>query len=394
MTRRWSFHSILLTIAHKMTTYTDYQIFALDSNLDRIGLIEQWDRLEIALRFNDLGSFAFESPISLLDTGWLEFGGGVEIMRNGSFLMQGIFLGFDEDDGEKKQVITCWGADKMFWLSARLAYPVVTGPPFTSSAYDSRTGYAGDVMIDFVDYNAGANASGARPVSGLGVATKLGVGTSLTQRARFENLLELCQEIALKGGDIGFYFDSGFDFTPYAPTDKTASIIFSKELGNLTRYQRKIKMPQSNYIVAGGGGEGTSRTFVTVNDSASITNYGRIEWFYDYRNAADTTQLTDAANGKLETFAEQIAIEIWPIEITNMMYGANYNLGDKVTVVLPSQTIQDKIREVKLMVTPTTQEVVTPVIGTPGSRSEQGGAANIYARTKALATRLNLLERR
>jgi len=377
-----------------MTEYKDYQIFILDSTLTRVGYVESWEKLDMTLRFNDVGTFAFDAPISLVDSGLLEFGGGIEVMRNGSFLFQGLFLGFDEDDGEKTQIVTCWGADKSFWLKARLAFCDPAGPPFTTQAYDSRTGYAGDLLIDYVDYNLGANAQATRRVSGLSVDTKLGIGSSFTQRARFEQMLELCQEIALKGGDIGFYFDQDFVFTPYLPSDKTGSVKFSKELGNLTRYKRRVAFPDANYIVAGGSGELTSRAFVVVNDSTSITNYGRLEYFYDYRNAGDTTQLTEAANAKLLTFSENVSVEIWPIELQSMAFGTDYELGDKVTVVIPSQTIQDVVREISITITKGAQEQIVPVIGTAGSRGSNGQAANIYARTNALAKRLNLLERR
>jgi len=374
--------------------YKDYQLFAIGSDLKRIGLIEGWTKLDVYLRFNDVANFAFDAPIDLIDTGWLEFGGGVEIMRNGQYLTRGIFLGFDEENGENNQTVTPWGADQLFWIKSRLAYPVVTGPPFTSQAYDSRTGAAGDILIDYVDYNAGPNATGARQITGLTMGTKLGVGSSFTQQARFENLLELCQEIALKGGDIGFSISDAAVFASYLPSDKSGSVKFSKELGNLLKYKRKVEMPKANYIVAGGQGEGTARTFIVANDSASETAYGRVEWFYDYRNAADSTQLTNAANGKLAEFSENVSVEIWPIEIQSMAYEDDYGLGDKVTVVLPSQTIVDYVREVQITLTKGKAEQIVPVIGTPGSRGNQGQAANLYARTNALAKRLNLLERR
>lgn len=379
---------------------SNYDVFLTDANSSRLGQAETYEQLSVVQRFNDLGTFSIDVDGDLIDLDWLEWGGGIQILRDGELWFSGITIGIDrnvslrrgEQSGGKKVMI--WGADYNFWLSSRLAYPVPSGPPFTSASHDERTGAAGDILLQYAQYNAGSLANTNRQWPTLSTASPLGIGKSITQRARFDILLDLCKEVALKGGDIGFRFNDT-ELEIYEPEDKTGEVFFSAELGNLERYRLRTELPVANVVIGAGTGEGTSRDVAIVENVDSQLTYGmRIEGFYDYRNADDTAQLQEGAIARLDESKAINVVEIWPLDTEGISYPTHYDLGDKVRVQLPDLVIEDVIRELHVTLRQNQAEEIVPVVGTPESRAETTAAAKLYSRARALGRRLALLEKR
>src|SRR5690606_20278260 len=134
------------------------------------------------------------------------------------------------------------------------------------------------------------------------------------------------------------------EFQVYEPTDKTSSVIFSNELKNLGSYRYKVEAPESNFVIVGGGGETEARIFRYAGDEPSRTLYGTWESFKDQRHTSNTTEVDQALYTELEEKTEETELEIQPLDISPTRYLTDYQVGDKATVVVKGERIQDIIR--------------------------------------------------
>lgn len=369
----------------------NYTFYILNSSRQPVAQIDRFERLEIVKRFNDVGQMFIDLKYDDFDVSLLDWRGGWRILRNGTIWMEGIWYIMQDDSSLSENAeLTLVGLDYMQFSSERLVLSDPAGPPYSTFSHDVRTGPAGNVIKAYVRYHMDTLAKTGRQVSGLSVQTNLGEGSTVTGRGRFDTVLELCKDLALKGGDIGFRYDST-KFVTYVPEDKTGSVKFSRELGNLISYRRRVERPKGNYIVAGGSGEGTARAFSEIGDATSIAKFGRIEWFYDYRNAGGVAELYSAITGKLEEQAEKVSIEIEVRDTEGVQYGRDYEVGDRVVVSLPGLTYSNIIREVKIVLDGK-QESVHPVIGSPGARALRLLNSQ-FAHQKSLIERLSQVER-
>lgn len=346
-----------------------------DPDLSVVAEASDYASLDLTLRFNEVSSWVLDLPADSMAARELEWGGGIIVRRGGTTVLSGpvteIERSWDIRTGDR---IVATGVDDLVWLFRRLALPVPGGPPYTASAYDTRSGAAETVMRQYVDFNAGPSAVVARRVPGLTVPATAGLGTAITEKARFDNLLALLQRIALAGGDLGFRIvqaGAALPFDVYAPTDKTASVIFSKELGNLRGYRYKDSTAGANYVVAAGQGELTARTFRESGDAASIAMYGRIEEFRDARDTNDNAVLDQRIADTLLEKSDQRDLVVAPVDTDAISYLASYQLGDRVTVRAGEVTIQDIVREVRITLNQS-GEMVVPTVKSPGKKRAFG----------------------
>lgn len=347
-------------------------------------------------------------PADVDIAGDILFGQGIIVERNNQIILSGPITDIDYQWDANANAFNLGGVDDTSVLFDRLAPPVSSGPPYSASAYDVRTGIASTIMRQYVDVNAAAGAVLSRQVPGLilGTPDPL-VGSSVTGRARFDNLLALLQSLALAGGDLGFRVvqsetTAEIIFQVYQPSDKTASVIFSPQLGNLRAFRYTAKAADVNYVVVGGGGEGTARTFYEQGDFDSIEYFNRrIEQFRDRRDTSVSGELIQTANEELANGAARTSLQITPIDTEGLAFVSDYSLGDKVTVVAngakrgrtvpPSVTIQDIIREISISVNQD-GETIEPSVGTPES-----GRRDLFALFDRIArseSRIDSLERR
>ena len=346
---------------------TEYAIYLLDQDRNRIAQVEHFRRATFIKRFNDLGSWALELDVDSDEFSLLDWMCGIEILRDEEAFMEGYYFGFDESGIEPGvDTTTILGPDLMMFLATRVAVTDPAGPPYSTFEHDVRTGAAGDIIKEYVTYNAGPLAAATRRWSPLAVAAANGIGETITGRARFDNLLALCQKLALDGGDIQFHF-SGTTFDCKVLTDKTSSIIFSRDLENILNVSRRVEAPQTNYIYAGGQGEGVAREFFEVQDSQSVLDFGRIEEFYDYRQATGE-ELYTASLGRLEEKKSKTAIEVKTVNTPSIQYGRDYEIGDIVKVIVnEDETYDHPVREVKVDLTSTGEQVSEEIVLVTGS---------------------------
>jgi hypothetical protein len=381
-----------------MATNKLYQIYVRDQYFNRVAEIDDFQSLEIKPTFNLVGAWQMVLPTDCPAAYELvKPQAGIIVVRNGVTLFSGPSNQRQRKWTMDDDSLTISGYDDMIFLQNHLSYPTPLGPPFPND-YDIRTGAAETIMKAYINANIGSSASSFRKMPVTTDADQ-GRGKSVTGRGRFQTLLDLCGSIALQGGDLGFKMiqvGNGLQFQVYQPADKTASVIFSPLLGNLLDFNYTESNPSANVVIAGGTGTGANRAFSWKDDSPSIANYGRYELFIDKRDTSDPTELANAVNEELSNSASQYNLEITPIDTDSIQFARDYNLGDKVTIVLPqpngadSEIIQDVVRQVTINITPD-GELITPTIGSADSLSRS--TVGVFKQMKKMDKRITNLER-
>lgn len=371
------------------------ELFARNAALARTGQVDDFLSLQMPLRFNRVSTWMLVLDAGSPAVPLLGNTDGLVVERDGVTLLSGPVTSVERTSEAGRTTIVISGVDDTVWLERRLALPVPSGPPYTAAAYDDKSGAAETVLRYFVDRNLGPSAIPARRLPSLTLAADLGRGTSVRGRGRFHTLLELLQPLALAGGDLGFRIvqvDSALEFQVFQPADRTASAVFSEELGNLAGYNHQEQAPPADYVYVGGQGEGATREIAEGGDSADIDVYGRIEQFRDRRDIDTAATLEQALVEALAEVGPQTALSITPIDTDAVAFGREYGLGDRVTVMLEGDPIQDVVREVVLNVTADRGEELIPVIGTPGASSPS--SLRLFARQERLVRRISQQERR
>lgn len=359
-----------------------------DSGGVRVAQVDDFTALEMVLRFNGVSSWVLDLPA---DTGpahlLREPGYGLVVERDGVVLMSGPVRETDRTWDDSGDRLTVAGVSDDVWLARRLALPV-PGGDFSLSAYDVRTGLAETVIRQYVDVNVGPSAQVDRQKVVL--SADLGRGTSVTGRARFDQLDELLRELALAGGDLGFRVvdvDGTLTFEVYVRKDRSGSAVFSPQLGNLASFQLRTSAPEGTAVYVGGDGEGSFRTVVKAESVVGAARWGLLETFVDGGASTDTAELEQKAADTLAEAAQPASLSLTPVDTDGVKFGRDYQLGDTVTVEVDGVPVVESIRQ--LTVTYGSDgEVVKPAV-TAGS----GTVLRLLERLRTTERRIGRQER-
>ncbi len=376
-----------------------YRVYVRDANRVKIGEVDDYTDLDAIIRFNKVGSFVLTVPADGAAAALLDWECGIIFQQGSTVIQSGQIasrrFAWDEDEF----VLQVAGLDDNVWIEDKVAPAVPSGPPYDSAEHDVRSGLAETVMRTYVNVNCGPGAIAARQVAGLTLAADGLRGSNVTGRARFTPLGDLLRSLALAGGDLGWRViqsGSGLSFEVYQPTDKTALIKFSPDLGNLRSYEYLEEASEANYVYCGGSGEGIARIIAEGGDNAAIARYGRrIEMFRDRRDTADAGELNQTIAEELAQRAATKELRIEPVDTEAVTFLRNYFLGDKVTLVTHGGTITDKVREVRIRLSGRSGAEIEPSVLSPGQSSVLTDPyAGIFDQVRRLKSRLGQLERR
>ncbi|MEN6522837.1 MAG: hypothetical protein ABFD14_03845 [Anaerolineaceae bacterium] len=364
----------------------NYEVYISNKAGERVAQVTAFTTLEMVRRFNTVGSWYITADAAALAE--LTTQGGIMVYRNGVLFFTGSVNAFEDVSG---LTITANGSDDLDMIAGLLALPVPGGAPYNVD-YDVRTGIAETVIKQYVNLNAGPGAISIRRVGGLTIETDNGRGGQATGRARFEKLIDLIRSLAVQGGNIGFRILAG-QFGIYIPTDKSDTIIFSKELGTLGDYRFSTKRGEENALYIGGAGTGSARTIYEMSDPTAVVDWGRREAFLDKGNTSDATELAAAGAEELAKKSGETILTITPMPTALMQPIDNYDIGDWVKAVIRGQVIKQQVREIKTTLS-STGESNELAIGTEGASTDTTGLAGIYSRMRGLDKRVNTMERR
>jgi len=382
----------------------EWKLYVRNDRNERVAELEDYSEATLTPVYNDVGTWSVRLSRKSKQAADLTTPGyGIIATRDDAVMFSGIATERHHEWNGTVDQVTVSGCTDDVWLLSRLVSPSPgeSTPPYTTQASDVRTGLASTVIRQYVNVNLAAGAVPARRKMDLLLAADPLIGASIRGEARWDsNLLEFIKPLAVSGG-VGFRVvqaGTNLEFQVYQSTDRSSTIKFSPDLGNLLAFDYSSQAPKANYVFVGASGTGTSRIIKEFSDPTSITTWGRWEGpLVNAANTSDTTQIQQSGTDALVDGQEQASLSITPWETATMRYGFDYFLGDKVTVQLegPAATgysesgyIVDILREVSIVLNQQGQ-TVTPSVGT-GDRLQIFRMFRVF---RQHARRLNNLER-
>ncbi|MEU7376533.1 siphovirus ReqiPepy6 Gp37-like family protein [Streptomyces albidoflavus] len=270
----------------------------------------------------------------------------------------------------------------------------------TSDKVRKITDSAEEIIRTLVDENCGQGALAPRRIERLLLDSPAGVGSTRTVSTRFEPLLDACRTAAATDG-LGFRTYQNGDqiyFGVYAPADRTAEARFSAGLGNLRAVSHTLAAPTATSELVQGGNNpaddpGNTRAYVEVTSGAA-TDWYRVEKFVEQSGTDDDSEgeLTQAGRLAFGNDNPQASLSMLTVDTEDLRAGRDYQLGDRVTVVLPTgMEVTDLVRAIRLEATPNEGELVTSVIGNTTDRTTN---SRLVTQVRDLARRLGHMEAR
>lgn len=373
-------------------------VYARDSNLDFTAQLDFYDQLSWVDIYNFVGSpGGWQLTVNADDMAvdYLRLNGsGITVTINGEVAFSGYKTKVERQQNADVSQYVFSGVDDSGLLAARIAHPQpgTSAPPYSSTAYDTRTGVCSTILRQYVDVNLGASAVSARKDSRVTLAADPAIGMSVTGNARYQQLDMLLNELATQAGTVGYRIrqsGSNLEFQTFAPTDLTSTVIFSIDNGTIQDYSYTSEAGTANYIYVGGGGEGVSRTIKEGYDGDSIVRWTRKESFKDQRDTTDATTLSNSITEELATGSDIASVTFTPKDLEQQKYFTDYQVGDKVTVVIDGVSFQETVRQVECTLD-ANGLTTTPTVATPNNSD----TLKLYDQIASQNKRLKLLERR
>lgn len=385
----------------------------------RIGKFEQYNRMEAIVRYCDVGTWSMDVDASLPEAKLLVEGGGIIVWAEG--LDDPLFSGPLKtisrkwDNSNPGELITFTGMTDELWLNERVIYPLPTAL-IGAQTIDRQTGAmkAAVAMGYLVRRNLGPDALADR-IHPYVTVDNLDEGPVINLSARFDVLGEYLQKIALSTG-YGYQMihnEANVRFRIFQPANRSSTVVFSPELGNLAEYGYKLSAPDAMKIIVASQGEGKDRylKMYTAPDADLDWSSFAPERFVDRRdipikrsatglpvdpttNAAVTAavllELDQAGAEAVLEASGTASLSVTPIDTETIRFGRDYQLGDIVSVSIGGVSLTDVLREVRLIDSIGEGARVHPVVGT----ADASETPYLYKKIKQLETAIKRLEAR
>jgi len=320
----------------------------------------------IVPRLNDVGSWKLSLPATVVNEEGIRVphkmcaelrkpGAGIIVTTpHGRFLSgptdEPSFSATNDDDPFGTWSFT--GVSDLIHLDDALAYgdPAKYSLTTQDAANDTRTGPAETLVLGYVSRNIGPAAVTERRRAGLTVATSAGRGPTVTKAPRFQNLLELVQEI-LTGTTLAIHALQTGDALNISVTegrDLQKFVRFDFDNNQVTKTEYSFSGPQLTDVIVAGKGEGTARAMLRRGVSAE--GWGRrIERFVDQRNTDVVAELQQTGDEELADAAEKrTAFQIVPNTSLVDSIDGGLKLGDIVSVIVHGDQVPVPITSLPL----------------------------------------------
>jgi len=334
---------------------------------------------------------------------------GVVIRRPGTSGV--VFSGFATDfyltqggDAGLRSVVTVVGQSDEVELTD-LVYPSnAAAQDISSSAlstqsvdYSTLSGPAETILLSLVSANIGPSAlTTRRRKSFLSIPTTSSRGSTVNIKARFDPMLDVLDQICERGG-IAYRVVQGnpgtLNLSIYVPTVRDdARFVVGSSLDRVEIVGRSRRLSE---VIVAGSGIGTARQFTRRGSTVSGSTLGRRAAFVDQRQTADLAELQQAGDEELARAAAVAGFRLYPSSTEFLVFGRDYNLGDRVTVALAdgSVTVTDVVRQVSVEHDPARSAYRGRVVPTVG-RLDPDDAPELNTQVRSLTRRLNAVERR
>lgn len=342
----------------------DLTIEVRDANFRRVGQLtpENLVGFSAVLMKNGVGSWKVTLPVGYaLAEELRKPDAGIIVTAAGETLISGptmsVLTQLSQEDPVGTYEIS--GVDDSVVLTERLAYPTPSTADvmLQTVAFDERTGPAETVIKGYVNANLGPSAPVARRISNLTILPSTGMGVTVDGAARFESLQELLTGFADLSG-LGFTIEQvgdNLEFKVYEPVDRSGYIRLDLDNGRLTRSDYAYSTPKLTRAIVGGQGEGELRDFIERTSAESLAAESlwgrRIERFVNEASANDVSILEAAGDKELAVDGKTfISVDLLPSDDQTMLFGVDWNVGDRVTVVVGSTELVAVVEKVALLI--------------------------------------------
>lgn len=323
-----------------------------DKDLERVGQVLPRDLdLSAKLRWCSVGEWKLTLPgnhtmvpaLLTPGSGLIVRGprpGGIDVMFSGPTLVPNRKRDIKNPDG----TLTFSGVTDEVHLEDALAFPdpSVADPALQTVANDVRTGKAETLMREYVSRNVVPGVAPAGRIRGFrSFLTLSGAdamrGETLTKSPRYQNLLELLQEIAVDA-TLGFrvvQIGDDLQFQVVEVRDQRDTVRLDINNGTITSEEIQEQGPTVTDAIVLGQGEGALRQVVRRQNAAGEADWGRpIERVFDRRDTDDLGELQTKGDDELALGAGGVSAKIVPTDDVTMRYGYDWIEGDWVTAVV------------------------------------------------------------
>lgn len=279
--------------------------------------------------------------------------------------------------------------------------PAIADPGAQSEANDVQTGNAETLMRHYVSSNVCLGFAPTERTSGFRQflkvqTTNLNRGVTLTKAPRFQNLMELLYEIAIVA-DLGFQViqrDGDLVFEVLSLADRSDLVRLDIKNGTITSESSEVSAPSITRAIVAGSGEGVARVIIERTSASSLQSeddWGRvIEQFVDQRSTSAVDELQQSGDEKL--IAGQLAttaIKIVPSDDQTMIYGADWEVGDTIAVIIDGIEAKTTVTAMTMIV----NDKVAAIGAAIGDITEFDADAALVKRVENVETRTANLER-
>lgn len=344
-----------------MGTRPALQVRVRDAALGIIGAVDDYVTLTAVPRYNSIGAFTLTINADSAQAPLMVEGNGLVVMQGARTVLSGPIRTVDwsrsSSDGGAGTLTVAGPSDETI-LTEATCWPDPTAAitAQTDAVYKIAGVAAGTAMIQMVNLNIGPSGQFGRRQIHLTMGPDLGLGAAVTRQInQFDNLLTNVQDIAAAAG-VGFrvvQIGDGLQFQVYASADLSRTARFSFRLGNLTAAAYTTTPPTVTRAIVVAGGQSSARVCATYDQADPLFPGLLIEQMVDATSVDSTApdlaaQMQQAATEALTAGAGQGSLAITPIDLPQLAYARDYNLGDTVSVDVRGTWVTDVVREVTL----------------------------------------------
>lgn len=391
-----------------------YQVYftddSLDAHPDLAGFLTDYS-LHIEARESDVFTITVATPVDDVLLGLADPAPGdpvtlrvvvlrqVEAAGPWEYFTSGPLATFDVDwaaesgDNSDPGLLTLTFDSDDVLLAERWTYPDTTSDwedQGAATADEITVGVPAETAIkDLANRNGGPGALAYRR-TGVTIAADTGAGDLVTYRTRAEPLGDVMRSLATVGGVTYRTVQipgPALELRVTVPVDLSASVVYSRSLGNLHALKITNTVPNATVALVGGDGTGTSRITREVVNTDGTARWRRIEKFVN-NSATDLPTLDQAGRDELVADGESTALKLGATDNPQIVYGRDYNLSDLIGYeYAPGRYRKERVRGVTIDVTAAGVETVTPIIGN-GDTSTDAQQVKINQRTARRLARI------
>lgn len=340
-----------------------------DRNLVRRGSIPLDDLdLKVQPVLNGVGSWSLALPAEHKAAAFLRTpGAGVIItnVRTNRVVMSGSASKptRSASSGDPKGTTTISGLsdDRLLWDAVSFPQPSNSNSSTQNVSHDIFAGDAESAMRHFVDANIGLSAPTERKGLSLRSFVRLEavnkhLGGIIRKTIRFDYVGDVLLDIA-KLANLRFsvvQVGGVLEFQVAAIRDRTAFIRLDIQNGTLQDQTVEFAPPKITRPIIMGQGEGIERQIIQRSNADSVeaeADWGLIiEVVKDQRNTDVLAELEQAGDELLAADGfTKVAVKATPSNDQTMVYQEDFDLGDKVEVVIDDQPASSNITEAAIV---------------------------------------------